>query len=118
MGLSGALVNDLSEPASGCKGALFIGEGVPPFPSKVVGITGEFVEMGELLPEFWLQLKMDESSEAPVVNDIFTWVQCLVSYINVLATMDPGFRPELMAYQSMIVRLCQDYGGLRWTATT
>ena len=54
--------------------------GVPPVPDKLAAKIrkGEFVEMGELLPEFWSQrgeesdANRDKSRRSRKVTDIFT----------------------------------------------
>ena len=78
--------------------------------------------MGELLPEFWSLPRDDEHQaktearirRAHTVQDIFTWVQCFGLYMSVLAPQHPDRIPELMAFQSTIVRASQDYAGLAW----
>ena len=53
---------------------------------------GAFVDMGELLPEFWALSREEDSGmkgEAKVcrsrkVTDIFTWLQCFRTYVSVL----------------------------------
>ncbi len=70
---------------------VYLGEGIPPAPAKLAAriCRGEFVEMGELLPEFWSGA-IDEdagSSHEPQgrrsrkVTDIFMWLQCYGSYV-------------------------------------
>ena len=94
---------------------VYVGEGLPPVPG------GDFVDMAELLPEFWA-LPRDEdggksearSRRARSVQDIFTWLQCFGLYVSVLAPLYPERIAELMAYQSTIVRASQDYAGLAW----
>ena len=69
-------------PAAGA----YVGDGMPPVPAKLAAKVRrwEFVEMGELLPEFWVgqprELEREASRgrtrQARQVTDIFTWVQC------------------------------------------
>lgn len=101
----------------------YLGEGLPPVPDKLAAKIrkGEFVEMGELLPEFWSPAKGgDESGKDPrgrksrKVTDIFTWLQCFCTYVAVRAPQAPHLIPELMAYMATIVRVSQDYEGLAW----
>ena len=70
---------------------IYLGEGVPPFPEKIASKIqkGKFVEMGELLPEFWSP-STDESQENKLrhsqkVTDIITWLQCYTAYVSVRA---------------------------------
>jgi hypothetical protein len=103
---------------------VYVGEGVPPVPAKLASKIrrGEFVDMGELLPEFWGGAR-EEDGEARreqkarrsrKVTDIFTWIQCYGTYVAVRATGAPEMIPEMMAYQTTIARVSQDYAGLAW----
>ena len=108
--------------ASGSQG-VYVGEGLPPVPTKLAAKIrrGEFVEMTELLPEFWSSPREDDHSKleaksrrARSVQDIFTWLQCYGLFVSVLGSQHPSRIPELMAYQATIVRASQDYAGLAW----
>ena len=56
----------------------------------------EFIEMHELLPEFWLQdeeesktmLGLPRRKKAPT-NNIFQWLQCFSAMVGVLARAYP-----------------------------
>ena len=101
---------------------VYVGDGLPPVPTKLAAKIrkGEFVEMGELLPEFWSSHRKEDiegKHEVKVrrsrkVTDIFTWLQCFGSYVSVRAQHTPSLIPELMAYTAAIVRVSQDYAGL------
>ena len=107
-----------------CSDGVYVGDGLPPVPAKLAAKIrkGEFVEMGELLPEFWSSHREEDTEgkhEAKVrrsrkVTDIFTWLQCFGSYVSVRAQYTPSLIPELMAYMAAIVRVSQDYAGLAW----
>ena len=108
--------------ASGVQG-VYVGEGLPPVPAKLAAKIrrGAYVDMGELLPEFWASTRDDDQPKqeakarrARSVQDIFTWLQCYGMYVSVLAPQHPSRIPELMAYQATIVRASQDYAGLAW----
>ena len=102
----------------------YVGDGMPPVPARLAAKIQrwEFVEMGELLPEFWAGLKEPEGGPAKErwarqgrkVTKVITWVQCFLTYMAVLAPADPMMVPELMAYMGMVVRMAQDYEGLGW----
>ncbi len=77
--------------------------------------------MAELLPEFWAPTR-DEAPEkcrfpprrTRQATDIFTWVQCYVTYVGVLVAKHPEAIPELMAYFISIVRVSQYFVGGAW----
>ncbi len=82
------------------------------------GRTDSEGRMGELLPEFWSALNEEARMEVKgrwtrKVTDIFTWLQCSASYVAVRVMMTPRLAPELMAYQSTIVRVSQDFVGFQ-----
>lgn len=64
----------------------YVGEGLPPVSTKIATKIqrGDFINMGELLPEFCAPPREDDpqaKSEAKTrrarsVQDIFTWIQC------------------------------------------
>ena len=103
---------------------VFMGDGLSPVPAKLVAKIqrGEFVDMGELLPEFNVgSREEDGASRTDVrprrsrsVTDILSWLQCYGTYVSVLAPSQPELIPELMAYMSLIIRVSQDYSGLAW----
>ena len=86
-----------------------------PVPKKVAEKIWRwgFVEMSELLPEFWGLAGEREGTprRTRVVADFFCWVQCFISYVSVQSGRYPGALPELMAYMAMIVRACKDFNG-------
>ncbi len=102
----------------------YVGDGMPPVPAKLVNKIRrwEFIEMGELLPEFWVGPKEAEGDvgkekrgrQSRKVTDVLTWLQCFGTYVAVLATHEPTIVPELMAYMGLIIRVSQDYEGLGW----
>ena len=100
---------------------VYIGEGLAPIPPALAAKIrrGAFVDMGELLPEFWAVSREEDSNmktdaRSRKVTDIFTWLQCYGTYVSVLAPLYPEHVPELMAYMTTIIRASQDYAGLAW----
>ena len=101
-----------------------LGKACPLVPARLAAKIRrwEFVEMGELLQEFWVGPREVEvelpkerrTRQARKVINIFTWVQCFDTYVAVLAPCEPQTVPELMAYMGTIVRVSQDYEGLGW----
>ena len=84
---------------------VYVGEGLPPVPSKLADKIKrwEYVEMSELLPEFWSRPEDGENKQAAArrrcqVTEIFTWVQCFCTYTSVLSQSSPETVPELLAY--------------------
>ncbi len=110
------------QPASTLNG-VYVGEGLPPVPAERAEKIRkwEYVEMAELLPEFWNSLK-EESSEtrrrsprqARQVTDIHTWMQCFATYAGVLDRRYPEAIAELMAYLICLVRVSRDFQGVAW----
>ena len=92
---------------------VYVGDGIPPVPAKLATKIrrGEFIDMGELLPEFWSAQddgearKESKQRRSRKVTDMFTWLQCYASYVAVRVLEDPRMAPELLAYQSTIVRV-------------
>ena len=108
------MANLLSQANSGLAGSqgVYVGEGLPPVPTKLAAKIkrGEFIEMAELLPEFWSSTREHDHSKqeaksrrACSVQDIFTWVQCYSLYVSVIGPQHPSRIQELMAYQANIV---------------
>ncbi len=108
----------------------YVGNGMPPVPAKLVNKirTLEFIEMGELLPEFWVGPKEAEGDvgkekrgrQSRKVRDVFMWLQYFGTYVAVFATHEPTVVPELMAYielmayMILIIHVSQDYERLGW----
>ena len=103
--------------------AVYIGEGLLPVPNKLADHIWkwEFIDMSELLPEFWdhsLPKPADSQNslqQSPVrhtrrFTDIAMWIQCFASYVGVLLGTSPEAVPELMAYLVHIVRVAKIWG--------
>ena len=101
-----------------------------PLPQRLLNkiINLEFVEIQELLPEAWLSDGDSDShfkccggasasgakKRHPPVTNIFTWLQGFTSLVSALSTRFPSMVPELLAYQSTIIKCYRDYDGLGW----
>ena len=103
---------------------IYIGEGL--LADKI--IRWEFVEMAELLPEFWSSmaskdptplsaLRQGASTRKQAVTDIATWIQCFANYISVMSAPHPVAVPELLAYLIFILRASQEFGGVAWVCS-
>lgn len=116
--IGGAGAASSSHPPSG----VYVGEGMAPVPKKLAEKIHrwEYVEMGELLPEFWAgpkeegESKSTQSRRPRKVTDITTWAQCFATYVSVLGPRNPAAVPELMAHMTNILRASQDFEGLAW----
>ena len=106
---------------------VYIGEGLPPVPEKLATKirAWKFVDMSEMLPEFWWQEagKDDDTQSRSTtsqprrrkkVTDITSWLQCYGLYVSVLASHCPEAIPELMAYMITVLRVSQDFEGSSW----
>ena len=118
------------DEANNCKLAkkattLHVGEGLPPIPGKIVAkiIQWEYayVDMWELLPEFWSNPTGVEG--APRLEQmkaksqqITMWTQCFALYVSVIAKEYPECVSELMAYMCTIIRASQEYENSAWVA--
>ena len=106
-------------PSAHSAEGVYVGEGIPPVPMRLAAKSrrGEFTDMGELLTEFWsMPCEEDPKQEAKSrrsqkVTDIFTWLQCFMTYVSVLAPQQPWRIPKLMAYMANIVQVSQDCVG-------
>ena len=79
--------HSLQSPSKG----VTLGDGIPPVPEKLAAKIrkGEFIEMGELLPEFWSPRgdkgesgRETKGRQSRKVTDTFTWLQCFGTYIS------------------------------------
>ena len=100
---------------------VYTGEALPPVPKALVSkiISWQFVEMPELLPEYWPVARDDYNKRAAtrrpkVIEDFHTWLQCFALYCGVLGSHHPAAIPELVAYLVTISRAKQDYEGRAW----
>ena len=94
-----------------------VGEGLPAVPAKVAVKIGEGLCRHGGAPAKVLvpaPERVPGKDGTHKVQDIFAWLQCFVLYTSIRAPENPELIPELMAYQSTIVRASQDYAGLAW----
>ena len=102
---------------------VYVGEVLPPVPRKLAERirAWEFIDMGELLPEFWAprpdEKEGDQASSARrkrPVTELKMWLQCFAIYVAVISGKHPEVVPELMSYMVSIIRASEDYTGLAW----
>ena len=105
-----------------------LGEGLPPIPAKLFGkiYKGEFVDIAELLhdnmeAERWRTYSQSMetsrgggSTARREIPDLLSWIQCFGMYAAVAASKSPDRIPQLLAYQTMIVREARRCGGKGW----
>ena len=105
----GQLENIRKEPdrVTGRAVGFSLGKGLPP--RLVAKIRhGDFVEMHELLPDYWWALESKQegavqkshSAGRQRVLDIRVWVQCFACYAGVVTANQPERVPDLLACQS------------------
>jgi len=117
-----AVTTDPPLPSSGTDSLVsvartYVGDGMPPVPAMLAAKNWrwEYVEMEELLPEFWVGPK--ENSEPLKECHVRQGSKVTVLGFNaatVLVPIEPLAVPELMVYMGIFMRVLQDYKGLRW----
>ena len=102
-------------------------QGFPPVPVKLVGkiLRLEFVDMSELLRDNieverrrGVQGEGSSTSKTPrrEIPDILSWIQCFGIYVSVMASKFPERVPNMLAYQTTLVREACRCGGGGWIA--
>ena len=105
----------LASPSQG----VYVGEGLPPVPLKLAKKIQrrEFVEMAQMLPEFWPSLHLEESEgsskPSPPPTDGICDLVAMLCHLHQCAGRCRVV-PKLMAYQVTIARVSQDFAGLCW----
>ncbi len=124
--LAGAEGSPDGDLAAGGRGAgMFMGEGLPPVPARLVDRIRrwEYIEMYELLPELLADhkgegasCKLSRARGRKQVQEIAVWLQCFAVFVGVVANYEPEVVPGLMAYMVSIIRASQEYEGAAWVA--
>ena len=101
-----------------------IGAGIPPIPAKLVQRieAGNFIEMGELLPERLQITNTNTDVEGTIsskakykpVTNIIDWTQCFGLYVAVLSRSQPERVADLLGYQTLIIQAYREYDGDCW----
>ena len=99
------------------------GAGLPAIPGSLVKRIkhGDFVEFGELLPEFigeaFLSNQGGKSTrKPPIVDKLPDWLLAFSSLAAVLINDNKSLAAQLIGYQASIIRLYRDYPGKAWLA--
>ena len=97
-----------------------LGVGLPPIPPRLVAKIrrGDFVEMHELLPDYWWALESEQeaavqkshSAGRQWVLDIRVWVQYFACHAGVVTAN----QPDLLAYLIQIVKASLEFDGPAW----
>ena len=106
-----------------------LSETLPVVPAKLVRkiLSGEFVDMAELLKDNMEAERRRHSSDADVmqghlgqssarreVPDLMSWLQCFSSYAAVVCSKHPEKMRELWAYQALMISEFRRCGGRGW----
>ena len=118
-------INNYSDTAN-LNDCVSVGAGLPPVPAKLVSKieAGEFIDMGELIPDRLGVARSFSNEEAGkvakqkrrVVASIMEWVQCFGIYIAVISRKQPHRVPDLLGYQTLIIEAYLEYQGDGWMA--
>ena len=106
----------LSHPTS----SVTLVAGLPPVPSRLVAKieSGEFIDMGELLPDqVGTSRPEDLGKVLPkhcTVAGILEWIKCFNVYMAVISRKEPGRIPDLLAYETLIIEAHMEYSGNAW----
>ena len=93
---------------------------VPPKLTKKI-LAEEYVDMWELLPEFW-QVETEGTcchSKRPrrsLVTDINVWTECFVTMAAILASAFPSKAPHLFAYLRTITKASHTFESSAWAS--
>ena len=90
---------------------VIIGAGLPPVPGRLVKRIrdGQFIEMGELLPEH-----LGMATVTFEVSNILEWLQFFRLYIAIISQSQPERVPNLQGYQTLIIQTSMEYNDNRW----
>ena len=120
-------VKEGEKSSSSETGAFMLGEGLPPVPAKLVAkiLKGEFINMAELLRDNieaerrWCCSDTTSNQTRPPqreIPNILSWLQCFGVFAGVVASKHPDRVPQLLAYQTTIVREARRWWG-NWVAS-
>ena len=113
------------------QGLVFVGEGLPPLPPKLVLSIekGEFVPLADLLPKtpsyedqsvtevadnVVIVTQLKQVKKKKVIKDIETWVEAFCTFAAIRGKKHPETITDLLAYAALIVKGARDYGGSTW----
>ena len=120
--LSSSPSTPASTPVEKAESGFVPGAGLPAIPATLVSrITrGEFIDLGELLPEYIgeMFLKSQQSSKhakkPPPIEKPTEWMLVFSCFVAVMVHYKPSLTSSLVAYQASIMRLVRDYPGRAW----
>ena len=88
--------------------------GLPPVPSKLVTRieAGEFIDMGELLPDHVGISRPNDSGKA--LTERREWIMCFNVYMAVISRKQAGRISGLLVYETLIIEAHMEYSGDAW----
>ena len=110
-----------SQPSGEILRPLF-GTGLPPVSNKLVKRIqeGQFIEIAELLPEQLAASTVDEDqtksskSKSKAIFNILDWVQSFSLHTAIILQKQPGWVPDLIGYQALIIDAHQEFQDEGW----
>ena len=98
------------------------GVGLPSIPGSLVSRIrkGEFVELGELLPEYigevFLQSQTGKGLKGrpPMIHKPVDWLVAFSTYMLTVVAEEPARAMPLIKYQASVMRLVRDFGAGAW----
>ena len=119
---------DASDSSKDSNSLVFVGEGLPPLPAKLVQSIekGDFVNLADLLPKnpgqedsLYTELsdnisQVKQLGKKRVITDVTSWVEAFCTFAAIRGRRHQETIVDLMAYGALIVKGARDYGGSTW----
>ena len=111
------------QPADKAFSPLYVGGGLPPVPAKLAKRIqdGQFIEMGELLPEVLRgptpyddDHQKSSKSKFRELDGIIDWIQCFSLYIAIVCRSQPHRITDLLGYQNLIITSHMRFPDFSW----
>ena len=111
------------KPADKASSPLYVGAGLPPVPAKLAKRIqdGQFIEMGELLPEVLRgpipyddDHQKSSKSKYRELDGIIDWIQIFSLYIAIVCRSQPHRITDLLDYQTLIITSHMQFPDFSW----